>query len=368
MPQKSNIKVGIDIGTHHIKVVVLEVSSRKEVKSSKVIGTGFSRSVGLRNGCIVDFDQVKVSIQEAVAMAEEEAKLKIEKAVVAVGGVGLSSKKKEASITLPTKNTEITKSHIDEIHQLCEKKISNSKDSRILHAIPVSYKLDGQLFSKVPLGMRGTELRVKMFFVSCREEHVEALIEVVEECGIEVEDIIASPLVASLVVLSKADRNAGCILALIGSETLSVSVFEHDTPVSLEVFPIGSLAITNDIAKKFKLTRHDAEQLKTGKKNVTKSMQNKINIVIRSRFLDIFKRINGHIKRCDYDGVLWAGIILTGGASAFPELDTLARLYLKLPARVVKPFFPGNNCGLGDNAWSEAYGICVMAIDEGALK
>ena len=48
---------------------------------------------------------------------------------------------------------------------------------------------------------------------------------------------MASPLAASLVTLTKAQKTAGVVLANIGAETLSIMIFDNDTPVSLKVFP-----------------------------------------------------------------------------------------------------------------------------------
>ena len=40
---------------------------------------------------------------------------------------------------------------------------------------------------------------------------------------------MASPLAGSLVMLTKAQKRAGCVLANIGAETVSIVVFENST-------------------------------------------------------------------------------------------------------------------------------------------
>jgi cell division ATPase FtsA len=54
------------------------------------------------------------------------------------------------------------------------------------------------------------------------------------------------------------------VLANIGAETVSIAVFENNIPVSLEIFPIGSTDITNDIALGLKVPLEEAEQIKIG--------------------------------------------------------------------------------------------------------
>jgi len=51
-------------------------------------------------------------------------------------------------------------------------------------------------------------------------------------------------------------------LANLGSETVSIVVFENNIPISLEVLPMGSNDITNNIALKMKISLEDAEMVK----------------------------------------------------------------------------------------------------------
>src|SRR5690606_13277145 len=94
--------------------------------------------------------------------------------------------------------------------------------------------------------------------------HLAELIKTVEEAGLEVVDVVAAPVAASLVTVSKKERRVGCLLADIGAEALSVIVFENNNIVSLEVFPIGGNDITNDIALGLKIPLEDAENIKLG--------------------------------------------------------------------------------------------------------
>ena len=51
-------------------------------------------------------------------------------------------------------------------------------------------------------------------------------------------------------------------MANIGASTVSVVVFEDGLPISLEVFPIGSSHITNDIALGLQIPLDEAEKIK----------------------------------------------------------------------------------------------------------
>ena len=95
-------------------------------------------------------------------------------------------------------------------------------------------------------------------FITCLERHLNDLIATIEEAGVRVQDVMAAPVAAGLVTLSKTQKIAGCILANIGAETVSIAVFENNMPISLEVFPIGSTDITNDIASILTLLKDPA--------------------------------------------------------------------------------------------------------------
>src|SRR5581483_12035565 len=89
-------------------------------------------------------------------------------------------------------------------------------------------------------------------------------VSAVEEAGVEVEDVVAAPVAASFVALTKMQKRVGCVLANIGSETLSIVVFEDMTPISVKIFPAGASDITHDLAIGLKISPEEAEQLKHG--------------------------------------------------------------------------------------------------------
>ncbi len=86
-----NISVGIDMGTFQTRVVAAESAREGEREFPKVVGVGFSESRGLHHGCILSQPDAVKSIRQAVAQASKSAGFPITRAVVSIGGVGLSS-------------------------------------------------------------------------------------------------------------------------------------------------------------------------------------------------------------------------------------------------------------------------------------
>ena len=71
---------------------------------------------------------------------------------------------------------------------------------------------------------------------------------------------------------------------------------------------------------------------------------------------EIFTMVSQEIKRSGYDGMLPAGLVLTGGASLLPGVRKLANKVTGLPARVGKP---EKIVGLTDQISSPAFATSV---------
>jgi len=368
----SNITAGIDIGTYEVRVVVAEQTPENNLPT--ILGTGRAGSKGLRHGYIINTADVTRSVSLAVRQAEKSSSIKIKRAFISIGGAGLSGIISQGSAIVAKADQEITEADTDQAVAAAEESISNAlmQNRKIIYSIPISWKIDGKHVLGRVLGMRGVKLETKVLFVSCIESHLDDLAEAVEKSGVEVIDVVASPIAASFVTLSKSQKIAGCVLANIGAETVSIVVFEDNIPISLEIFSIGGSDITNDIALGLKVSLEEAESIKLGGVTTTSYPRKKLEEIISARLGDIFELIEAHLKKIGKSGVLPAGIIITGGSSSIGLIEDLARSYLHLPSRIAS-LNTGNNqttnrtdgtqigkFQIRDSSWSVAYGLCII--------
>ena len=368
MSQK--ISVGIDIGTYQIKVVVSEkILSEDGTYIPRIIATGEAESKGLRHGYIINIADITRCIRIAINQAEKTAKIKIKRGYISIGGIGLSSIVSKGSVMITKADLEITDLDVKNVLAEAEKSLSESSlmNKQIIQTIPQAFKIDGQMLMGRPSGMHGSKLEAKVLFIVCLKQHLNDIIKAVEDADIEVLDVIASPIGASMVSLTKSQKIAGCILVNIGSETVSLAVFENNIPISLEVFPIGSTDITNDIALGFRIPIHEAENIKLGYAGEMQYPKKKLDEIIMARLSDIFDLIEVHLKKIGRSGLLPAGIILTGGGSGIDTIEDIARVSLKLPSKVASINFLTNikNSQLQDSYWSVAYGLSVWGLNLG---
>lgn len=359
-----NISTGIDIGTYQIKVVVASRSKTGDKIVPKIIGTGYAESKGLRHGCILNISDAVKAIRSAVAQAEKASGERIKNASISASGIGLGAIVSSGQTAISRADAEITDIDVAKAVEASQSEISQTylMNRTIIHYSVMQYKVDGRTTIGSPIGMKGMRLEVKTLFISCLENHLSDAVEAIKEAGIHVSEVIAAPMAASLVTLSKSQKMAGCVLANIGSETVSIVVFENEAPVSLEVFPIGSSDITKDIALGLRIPLEEAEEVKKGSIIGVNYPRKKLEEIVSARLSDIFELIEAHLKKIGRNGLLPAGIIITGGGSGIDMIEEMARSSLRLPSRIGTVSFGESRNGFRDASWSVAYGLAVKPI------
>ena len=361
------IATGIDIGTYHIKVVIAEAPNGKSLP--RILGTGFAETRGMRHGYIVSEDDVSHSISLAVAQAEKAAKVRVKRAYVSIGGVSIDEIFSRGEAVVTRGDSVITDRDVSQAILQSESSISPSQllNRTVIHSIPLRFFVDSnKVLGGRPSGMHGMKVSVETLFITALTQHLSAMRDTVEDAGIEVEDVVAAPLAASFVTLSKPQKMAGCVLANIGAETLSLIVFEDGKPISMKVFPTGGSDITNDIALGLRVPLEEAEQIKLGAVTGATYPKKKLDDIISKRLNEMFTLVEGQLRKLGKNGLLPAGIILTGGGSSLQTISDLAKAALKLPSRI-GTLGAGENLKmqLKDGSWAVAYGLTIWGFSQG---
>jgi len=360
------IIVGIDIGTSKVKVVIAEGLLESGHPVAKIIGTGTSEAKGVYRGYITNSIEAAKSIETAVQKAEEIAKVKVKHAYVSFGGIGLGSVITNGSVIITRADLEITEKDLSLALEAAEAAIPPAIliNRKIINIVPIEYKIDDKAIWGQALGLKGQKLGVKALFITCLEHHLTDLINAVEEAGIEVVDVVASPVAASFVTLSKRQKRAGCLLADMGAETLSIVVFENNNLISLEVFPVGGSDITNKLALGLKVPPEIAENIKLGNERGVVYSRKKVEDIISARLKSSFALIEAHLKSIDRNALLPAGIIIAGGGASIPGIKDIAENSLKLPSQLAEVYFGDTANGkIKDRTWAVACGLAIVGFN-----
>lgn len=361
---KRRIATGIDIGTYQVKLVVVEevVDPRTKARQRRIIGTGLAESKGLRQGYIVNTEEVTASVREAKAQAESLARVPIRSGFLAVGGISLDETRASGEAIVSRADQEITLLDLEKAAKAAREAAAPGFVNRqVLHSIPLEYRIDGSKVLGDPLGMRGVRLENDYLFVTCLSQHGEMLARAVEDADIEVIDQMASPLAGSYVLLTGEQKMKGCVLANIGAETVSIVVYDEGIPVSVKVFPVGSSHITDDIALGFRISIEEAERVKLGKLSSAMYPRKKVDDVIAARLSTLFALVDKHLKSLNRRGPLPAGIIISGGGAGIGNISDIAKGSLKLPARLAE-FRIGPEQKMRDATWAVAYGLALWGL------
>jgi len=254
----NEIITGIDIGSHSIYTIV---ARKKEDLLPQIIGVGFARSYGVRNGVIVDIEEAQASIAESIRMAERGAGVKITNAVVSIGGSHISAFPSKGVIAISRADGEISPDDVDRVINAAQT-FSLPHNQEILHVIPREYIVDGEGGIKDPVGMRGVRLETNALIVSGAASYIKNLHRTLEEVGVGADGVVLDALASSKAVLSKRQKELGVVCVDIGGGTTGVTVYEEGDLLKTSIIPIGGSHITNDIAIGLRIPVDVAENIK----------------------------------------------------------------------------------------------------------
>lgn len=169
----------------------------------------------------------------------------------------------------------------------------------------------------------------------------------------------------------------GVAVCDIGGGTTDLAIYVNGDVWHTMVLAVGGNHVTQDIAHGLRLPMSQAEEVKKQQGHAIRSeigsdeyftirpfgedrdvqiSRLDLSHIIEARIEETFGLILQEIKRSGYDGLLPAGMVLTGGTSALPGIKRIASEKLGMPVRTAQP---ENLTGLVDKLGSPAYSTSV---------
>ena len=374
---KSDIIVGIDIGSSNVRTVIVQNFPEEELP--RIIGVGVVPSQGLRRGVIVDIDEAVKSINSSIQQAEIISGVHVESATVSLGGNHITSQNSKGVVAVGRADGEVEEDDISRVINAAQA-ISIPANKEIVHIIPKTYSLDDQKNIKDPFGMNGVRLEVDAMIIEGATPFIKNLVKCFESARVGIQELVLAPLAASKAVLSKRQRELGVILVDIGGGTTSLAVYEENELLHTAVLPVGGSHITNDIAIGLRTSIDVAEKIKIefgsalpaeiSKKdeiNLSELDPNEEDFVSRyhvaeimeARLEEIFTMVNKELKSIGREKLLPAGVVIVGGSAKIMGAVDLAKNILGLPAQTGFPIPLG---GLVDKVDDPAFATNVGLI------
>ncbi len=374
---KARVIASLDIGSSKIRTVVGTLEEKSQVPN--IIGVGIAPSTGLRKGNVIDVEETISSISSSLEDSERMAGEPINHVFLGLGGNHIESINSKGVIAVSHAGNEITEEDVDRVLEAAQA-VSIPSNRRILRIIPKSFTVDEQKGIKYPVGMTGIRLEVDAHIITGLVPSVKNIEKCVLQAGVDIDDIIPSCLASAEAVLSKRQKELGVVVVDIGCGGTSVSVFEEGTTLHTAVIPVGGENVTNDIAIGLRTSVDTAEKIKieygtcnpsdvNDREIIDLSLVSKIDTqkvskklmaeIIQARYSEIFILIKDELAKIHRDGMLPAGVVLTGAAVKMPGTIDLARETLNLPVQIG---FPQNFDGVVDKIDDPAYATAIGLI------
>ncbi len=374
---KKSIITSIDVGTTKICTAIAELSDTMGVR---IVGVGVTPSHGLHKGLVVNINDARAAICESVRKAEQACNYKVESAYVGVTGRHVDSVNNRGVVAI-TRNDRLVRP--DDLRRVLAtaQSIKVPSDRRLLHVIPRGYTVDGQVGVKNPVGMYGFRLDVETHIVTAAATSIQNLVKCIRSIGIDIDDLVLEPLASSEAVLTQDEKEVGVILADIGGGTTDICVFKDGSIWHSAILPVAGYQLTRDVAIGLGLPFEVAEEMKKRYGSVMPVYESKMETaspmsedghgisyqdlcdIIRARVEEILRLVLLEMPRSDYESVVPAGLVLTGGTANLSGIETLGREILKLPVRVG---IPTHVTGITDAVCDPAYATSVGLLLWGA--
>ncbi len=369
------IIVGIDIGTSKVCTLVARVEDGSNLR---ILGVGIEPSQGMRKGTVVDLNAAALAVSRSVEKAERTSGFEINAALVSMAGSHISSVNSRGVVGITGGIVDI-----DDVERALDaaQAVAIPHNREIIHVVQRGFIIDGQDGIRTPIGMHGYRLEVEAHIITAAASTVENLRQCVGASGIEVSQFVLNPLASGEAVLSETERQMGVAVVDIGGGTSDVAIYIDGDVWHTMVLAVGGNHITSDIAHGLRLPISQAEEIKIkfghalrsgvnpeeqftvrsfGGDSPSRINRSDLATIIEARMEEIFQLVLQEIRRSGYDGLLPAGIVLTGGSSLIAGSRQLASQVMGLPARIAKP---QSLVGLTDQLDSPAYSTSIGLLE-----
>ncbi len=383
---QERVIVGIDVGTTKICVLVGELDRDGKLN---IVGVGTCPSQGLRRGVVVNMEETVTSIAAALDRAERLSGKKITSAYVSITGSHVASENSKGFVAITPTHRDIEENDISRAFEVA-RAIAMPASREIIHVIPRGYVIDGQEGIKNPIGMSGFRLEVETHIITGAVSSIYNLMKCVDKAHIDIEDRVLAPLASGAAVLEDGETDLGVALVDIGAGTTDVAVYVDGAIWHTVVLPVGGNLITSDIAIGLRLPVGIAEELKITYGHCDPSGIDEDDMIDLSQFMpdcddlvprrllaeiiqarveELFCLVREEMRKSGYDGLLPAGIVITGGTAELPGVLEMAGQILDLPARIGSPLgLHGIADSINRPAYSTAVGLLLWGLSHTSLQ
>ncbi len=330
MGAEKDIIIAVELASTAIRAIA---GKREPDGSMQVLAFAQEESPNtIRKGVIDNIDKTTQGLTRVIGKLNDKLGVKVNSVYVGLGGQSLRSVHNRVLL------------QFDGLELLSHKTIDKMRDTNsgvvypnaeIKEVVPQEFTIGNRSIVD-PVGMQAEMLEANFVNIIARNTLEENIRKCVNAAGLEVQEVLISPICEANALLTANEKRSGCALVDMGADTTTVSVYFNNILRHLCVIPLGGSNVTSDITS-LKVEAEEAEELKkkygtafrpdnedkTGQK-ISLSFdrtedEEKLQEIVEARYEEIIANVCHHISA--YKDKMLSGIIVTGGAARIPDLQ-----------------------------------------------
>ncbi|MBI4560160.1 MAG: cell division protein FtsA [Candidatus Hydrogenedentes bacterium] len=360
----------IDFGSRVIRVLI----ARKDHDGTvQILGHGTAPGRGcVSQGVIQDLNAAQMALKRALAMAEKEARVRVDSLFCGVNGRNVETFIRESNVKVEREIVE--QAHMDEARDIASRDIL-APGKRVTSSFTAQEWYVDDLRVIDPIGIRGQVLKIRIHFARLPAVIEDNVLTCIESQGRELEDIIFLPLASALGCLTPEDMELGVAVLDIGRSTTGLAVYRDYRILGTHCFEWGGYHLTRDIAAGLQVSFEEADELileygisvarirsesepeaedasfpsvpeeRAARIKLKSAVhgaaviveRQQLDMIMYERARELLTKVRQHVHARGLSKNLVRGVVLTGGAGAIKNHSALAESVFQVPCRVGYP-------------------------------
>lgn len=354
MLNTGKIICGLDLGSNRIKAAVGILNRKGNFSCLEYANV---KSYGMSAGFITDISRLTRILKQLMRMLEKKINRKIKRIYVNINGKDLIFREASAVMPLCDRGNKIVRlSDINSVKS-CARSLNIKLEEEIIHDFSYRYTLDDHNQVQNPRGLCGHKLATDLYLIIAKISHIENIVKLLNQAGLEAEEIVFSGLASGLAALDKKQREKGSILIDIGADLTQLAIFKDGILCLADIIFYGGNNITASIAKVLKFPFGLAEEIKDSYGSVSSCDINEneevmikkdnsyqpikrraISSIIESEVTQLFIRLKEKIDTRPYLKHTDYSVTVIGGSSLLDGLLELAESILGVSVKLGVPY------------------------------
>ncbi|PIE16895.1 MAG: cell division protein FtsA [Rhodobacterales bacterium] len=342
----------LDVGTSKIACLVLrfdgadrfaagdEIGAMAGQSGFRVIGAATTRSRGVRFGEVSTMQETERAVRTVIQAAQKMANLRVDHVIACFSGAKPRSYGLAGQIELH--DSVVTEDDVSQVLAACDVP-AFGEDREVLHAQPVNFALDHRSGLIDPRGQIGNQLAADMHMLTVDSHVVGNLLHCIKRCDLEVAGLASSAYVSGLSALVEDEQELGAACIDMGGGATGISIFIKKHMIYSDSVELGG----------------DTGDWEHDRRSVSRA---ELIGIMRPRVEEILEEVRNRLDAAGFDHLPSHQIVLTGGSSQIPGLESLANKILGQQVRLGRPMrVQGLPQAATGPAFASSVGLCLNA-------